>query len=370
MNREIETKTERVARFLDREKLGGVLLNAQYNFAWITGGSSNGIDLSRENGSASVFLRKDGKRFVLASNIEMPRMLAEAVSIEDFEPVEFSWQDEKASSELIVSNARRLTDGQVVSDIQIHACPRAVENMIAPLRYSLAESEIERYRKLGQDAADAIATTIEAIKPGNTEFEIEAVMRQELAAKRINSVVTLVAADERIAKYRHPIPTANRWQKLVLLVTCAKRDGLIASLSRMVCVGEIPAELQEKTQAAAFVNASLYSATDPGISGAELYRIAADAYAACGFADEINNHHQGGAAGYKTRDWVAHPKSTEVVKENQAFAWNPSIIGTKVEETMIVTGDGIATITRSPDFPTITSTIDGREFHSPGILTI
>ena len=29
-----------------REGLGGVLLNAQHNFAWLTGGRSNGIDTS------------------------------------------------------------------------------------------------------------------------------------------------------------------------------------------------------------------------------------------------------------------------------------------------------------------------------------
>ena len=81
MNREIETKTERIIELLAREDLGGVLLNAQHNFAWITAGGTNGIDLSRESGAASIFVRRDGKRFVLANNIEMPRMLAEEVSV-------------------------------------------------------------------------------------------------------------------------------------------------------------------------------------------------------------------------------------------------------------------------------------------------
>jgi Xaa-Pro aminopeptidase len=119
----------------------------------------------------------------------------------------------------------------------------------------------------------------------------------------------------------------------------------------MVCVGEIQSELRERTEAAAFVNAKLWDATRPGATGADLYQIAADAYAGVGFADEINLHHQGGAAGYKTREWVAHPKSAEVVKQNQAFSWNPSVSGTKVEETIIVPSDGYDIITRSPDFP-------------------
>ena len=370
MNREIDTKTERIIELLSRENLGGVLLNAQHNFAWITGGASNGIDLSRENGVASILVRRDGKGFLLANNIEMPRMLAEEVSTDKFEPVEFPWQDEKAAGDLLVAKARSLADGEIATDLAIHASTRAIETDLAPCRCELTDDEIVRFRELGIDAGRSLRDTIGKISPGESELEIAATMRAELASRNMLSVVTLVAADERIKRYRHPIPTENRWRKTLLLVSCAKRGGLIVSLSRMVCVGDVPAELRERTDAAAFVNATLWHATRPGVTGAELYQIAANAYMSVGFADEINVHHQGGAAGYKTREWVAHPKSTEVVKPNQAFAWNPSVSGTKVEETIIVIGDSIKVITASPDFPAIATSIDGREYLSPGILTV
>ena len=370
VNREIDIKTQRIVELLERERLGGVLLNAQHNFAWITGGASNGIDLSRENGAASVFVRRDGERFLLANNIEMPRMFAEEVSADEFEPVEFRWQDEKAAGDLLVTKACSMAEGEITTDLAIDRNRPAIEGKLAPCRYELTEDEIVRFRRLGTDAGRAVRETIGKISPGQSEIEIAATMRAELAVRNIGSVVTLVAADERIKSYRHPIPTDARWEKTLLLVTCAKRHGLIASLSRMVCFGDVPAELRERTDAAAFVNATLWSATRPGATAAELYRLAADAYTKVGFADEINLHHQGGAAGYKTREWVAHPKSGEIVKENQAFAWNPSIAGTKVEESTIVKGEGYETITTSSDFPAITTSIDGHEHHSPGILSI
>lgn len=370
MSDEIDIKTERLVDLLERENLGGVLLNAQHNFAWITGGGSNGVDYSRENGVASIFVRRDGKRFLLANNIEMARMLAEEISADEFEPVEFTWQDEKADGLLAVGRANSLTDGVVTTDLFFSDMVRSMESEIAPCRHVLTEVEVERFRSLGRDAATAMSQTIREIKPGMSEVEIAAEMRRQLGAKNISSVVTLVAADGRITKFRHPIPTGNKWNKTLLLVTCAKRGGLIASLSRMICVGPVPSELKEKTEATAFVNASLWSATKPGVTGAELYNVAADAYARVGYADEINLHHQGGAAGYKTREWVAHPKCSEVVKLNQAFAWNPSITGTKIEDSVVVTDAGMENITSSDDVPKIETEIDGQLYRSPGVITI
>ncbi|MBP6001828.1 MAG: aminopeptidase P family protein [Pyrinomonadaceae bacterium] len=372
MNIELKEKTERLVDMLGREGLDAVLLNAQHNFSWLTGGSSNGVDLSRENGVASLLVTRDGKRFLLANNIEVQRMLDDEVNAEDFEPVSFSWQDEKADPGLVIEMARSVLEpfGAVASDVTIDASIASIEGKIAACRHRLTADELIRIRTLGTDAGEALRRAIDRLKPGDLETEIAEKMRHELAGVGLHSVVTLVAADERISKFRHPVPTTNRWQKTLLIVTCARRRGLIVSLSRMISIGEASDDLKRRTVAAACVNAALYAATRPGATGAELYHAAANAYAEQGFAGEINLHHQGGAAGYKTREWVAHPASNEVVKPDQAFAWNPSITGTKVEETCIVNDSGVEVITASPDFPKIETVIDGRHYYSPGILSL
>ena len=354
-----------------REKLAGVLLNAQHNFAWLTGGAFNGIDTSRENGAATLLVASDGRRFILANNIEMQRMLAEQVNAADFEPIEFSWLDEKASDDILYRKASEvLGKANIAADVLVVPNIRPLEKLIAACRYSLTEAETDRFRQLGSDAGKAMRNVIAAIRPGESEIEIAAKMRTELLLGGMDSVVSLVAADHRIKKFRHPVPTDNRWRKILMMVTCAKRHGLIVSLTRLVCLGDAPSELLQRTEAAARINARVYSATLPGAVGSDLFRTLADAYAAEGFANEIELHHQGGAAGYRTRDWAAHPRSTEVVQLNQAFAWNPSITGTKVEETCIVSANGVEVITASPDFPQISTVIDGKEYLSPGILVI
>lgn len=372
MNSEIEIKTERLTQMLAAENLGGVLINSQTNFAWLTGGKTSGINLSVENGACFLFVRGDGKKFVLANNIEIQRILTEEISREDFEPIEFTWQDERSTSDFIFEQARSLLQNgeKIASDLVLHKEIPPVENLISLCRYDLTEHEIKRFRNLGKDAGIALGNVLRSINPGESEIEIARKTRSELAKFNIDPVVTLVGADERIEKYRHPIPTQNVWKKVLLIAVCAKREGLIASLSRIVCVGEIPDGLERKTKAAGYIFAKLLSETIRGKTGAELYKIAASAYADKDFGDEINLHHQGGAAGYKTRDWVAHPKSSEIVQENQAFAWNPSITGTKAEETYLVTENGIENLTASPNFPQVSIEIDGKEFFAPGILSL
>jgi len=372
LNSELEEKTERIAAMLVRESLDAVLLNAQHNFAWLTAGGSNGVDLSRDNGIASLLIARNGRRFVLANVIEIDRMFAEEISPDDFQAISYPWQEEKSVPALILEKAGSVLDpgSLIASDMPISGTGPIIENKISSCRYQLTEEELERFRSLGRDAGAALGRVIGKLDPGETELQIAEKMRHELGLGGMSSVVALVAADERIKKFRHPVPTENIWRKALLIVTCAKRAGLIVSLSRMICAGEVPADLQMRTEAAAYVNAKMLDATRPGATGAEVYTAAANAYAERGFGDEINRHHQGGAAGYKTREWVAHPASAEVVHCDQAFAWNPSITGTKVEETYIANEGGIEVITRSPDFPEIASVVDGREYFSPSIITI
>jgi antitoxin VapB len=146
---------------------------------------------------------------------------------------------------------------------------------------------------------------------------------------------------------------------VVLVACCAERDGLVVALSRIVSAGAATPDLISRTRATATVFGRLLDATKAGATGAQLYATAAEAYTTAGFPGEELRHHQGGAIGYRARDWVAHPRSTEVVQARQAFAWNPSITGTKMEDTALVVDGRIELITPTPDWPTIPMDVQG-----------
>jgi antitoxin VapB len=368
---EIEEKLERLIRVMADERLSGMLINSQHNFAWLTAGGRNGIDLSRDAGAGTLLVLRDGRRFVLANRIELPRLMSEELEGQGYEPVEFAWEEEKGNPGLVADLARSLADGSALgSDLPIADSVRAVESAIARARHKLTNSELDRFRLLGRDAGEAIGKLARSLVPGVTECEVARQSVDALAAVGAHSLVKLVAADERLRRFRHPVPTGLRWEKALMIVVCARRAGLIVSLTRIVCAGQIPADLILRTKLTADVNAKVLAATRPGRSGAEIFVVAARAYSDAGFPGEQQLHHQGGATGYRTRDWVAHPRCTEQVQEGQAFAWNPSITGTKIEETCLVLREGIEMITTTANWPSFPVAVDGRTCLLPDVLSL
>jgi hypothetical protein len=151
-----------------------------------------------------------------------------------------------------------------------------------------------------------------------------------------------------VATHRHPLPTAAPVGRLVMLVACARGGGLIANLTRFVSFGQ-PVDGYDRLLA---VEAAFLGATVPGARVGDVYAAGAAAYGARGFApDEAERHHQGGPTGYETRDHLATAACDEVVEAWQAFAWNPSVPGAKVEDTVLAAPHGVEALTADPAWP-------------------
>jgi len=262
----------------------------------------------------------------------------------------------------------RLTSGQkVVSDIPLSGVT-ADPGGIAGLRSPLTPEEVARYRKLGAEVGQALGEACMAVQPGMTEHEVAAALAQEHFARGIAPIVVLIAADDRLAKYRHPIPTDHKVKRVVMLVVCGRRHGLIVSATRIVHFGPIPAELARKHEAVMAVDAAFIVNTRPGVRIGDIFRRGVKCYAAQGFAEEWKLHHQGGPTGYAARDYRATADVADVVQSPQAFAWNPSITGTKSEDTIIASDAECEILSLSPGIPTVEIQTEGQGVRRSAIL--
>lgn len=358
---ELEAKHQKLVEWLRAQHLAGVLIRRNENVAWVTGGAVELRVLTPgETGVASLLITAEGKRYYFTTENEAPRLHDEEFGALDFEPVIFPWYADET-----VEAAIRLAGGPLGSDTPISGLTPV--NLYS-LRAALSESEIERYRWLGTETAAATVESLHQVEPGLSEYDLEAITAANLLRRGILPSVYLYAVDDRILKYKHAVARGKRLKQYGMLNLCARKWGLAISITRFVHFGELPKELAERFKSAAQVNAALLDSTRVGATSAELFRVAQSAYAAEGFPGEEKYHHQGGATGYGEREWVATPKGTEVVVNNQAFAWNPSIRGGKAEDTVLLRDSKIEWLTATPELPVIEATVNGTTYPAAGIL--
>lgn len=359
---EVEAKLERVRTMMADEDLGAVVLGGQNTFAWITGGGDSHVVMGSELGVACAVVTADNQ-YVVCDNIEAGRINAEEVAGLGFEIVSDEWH--KNNQTELISN---LVVGDAAADGAWLTGAMDLGEIIHELTWELLPPEIERYRALGADVSTCLTAACREIEPGQTEFEIGALLAGKLRCHGIHPLVILIATDERIANFRHPIPTSKRLDRYAMLVASVRRGGLVNSSTRLVHFGELPADLRRRHDAVVKVDACFNLETRPGATAGDVFAKAVQMYAETGYPEEWRLHHQGGATGYQGRSYKANHATHHRVRENQAFAWNPSITGTKSEDTILATSQGPEVLSPAVDWPLIEVEYKGQTMARPDIL--
>jgi antitoxin VapB len=209
-----------------------------------------------------------------------------------------------------------------------------------PLRARLDVLDRGRLADLGRDAASVLDEAVAAVEATESEQVAAGRLVGGLTAVGLRAPVVLAAADERIERYRHPLPTEAPIRRRVMLVVVAERFGLHVAATRFREFAAPGAELRRRIEAVGEVQRALRDATRPGDTLGDCFAAAQAAYGRVGFPDEWRLHHQGGLIGYQGRERIAVPTDPTVIEPGMAFAWNPSITGTKVEETFLLDDEG------------------------------
>lgn len=329
-------------------------------FAWATAGGRSYINTFDITGVATLLYSAD-RVTVLTSNVEMPRLQEDELAGLPVEYRVIDWTDLYFNGPDRIREAA--TDGVLAADTLIEGAVAA--DGLTDLRAALVPEEVARMRDLAKDTVAALEAVARSLEPGQTEERIAADLRASLGLRGILAPVTLVATDRRVHVHRHPLPTEKALDRYAMLVTSSVRHGLYCSITRLVHFGEPPAELTEKARACAEVDAAYLSATTVGATAVDIFAAGQAEYAARGYPGEWKHHHQGGAAGYGSREYFAGGGQAYPVLANQCFAWNPSIAGVKSEDTILATNAGPEVLTATPDWPTMPT---ARGIDRPAIL--
>ncbi|MBI2426194.1 MAG: M24 family metallopeptidase [Candidatus Hydrogenedentes bacterium] len=350
-----------IQAFLELKGLDGLLISRVDNYAMATGGKRNFINTYTDKGANSLLIQKDGGVHFVGNGIESTRQMEEEFQGLNVGCVSFLW-----SSGSPAATVQEKFGGAIGSDDG--ALGPNLNNDLSELRAILTETELEKYRRIGQRGAEAMMATLNAIDKGTLEQDIIAQLIYEGQKRRCQVPVALVAADDRIRKFRHPLPTVAplidgpmqeaRVERYVMVVGCFLAEGLVVSMTRFKRVDALPEGIEDAFTRICAVDAEMQVATEPGHTLGDVFTACQEAYVRYGFPpNEWHNHHQGGATGYAGRTAKGMPGATfpvlprlclrraeeirgKAMPCGAAFAWNPSAPGVKSEDTFLLLPSG------------------------------
>jgi antitoxin VapB len=352
-----------INELLNRRKLDGILLQRASSFAWATCGAASYVNSASSFGAVSLLIAPS-HRYLITNTIEAPRIeKEEKLKYQGWEFLISPWYKDDETIAGLIKGLRIGADHPYSHSID-------VGSDIARLRANLTQEEGIRFRVLGRLCAEAMDIAIRSTKPGETEHQIAARLDFECRNRGVQPIVNLIATDERIFSYRHPLPTFKPLERYAMLVLCGRRWGLVCSITRLIHFGTLPDDIRRKADAVAKIDAAFIAATRPSCKLNQVFKAGLDAYAHNGYKNEWQLHHQGGPAGYEPREFIVTPTTKDQVSLLQAYAWNPSITGTKSEDTIQVNENDNETLTAIPGWPVIEVEINGKTYTRPAILEV
>lgn len=335
MNRrtdDVVEKQARVRRFMRTQGLDALAIRRRDNFAWVTAGGDNHVVESSCDGFGALLFTPDAM-FLLAYVQDCARIMEEEVDGQGYEAVQFAWHESDVEREI----ARRTNGLTVGADWGL---PGATNVNAALQRHHspLTPFDIARCREIGLECDRMLWEIAQEIRPGMTERQIAARVQARYTAAGYSMDVLLVGADERIARYRHTVPSDRALQRVLLVHPAANKYGLHANITRMLCFGEPPAATAKAYADAACIHAAVMSTLRPGVSFAQVLERQKSIHRQQGHENEWTRHFQGGITGYVLADPTLCLDPANLVAERQALDYFITVTGAKVEEFSLVDG--------------------------------
>nr|WP_258806294.1 M24 family metallopeptidase [Pseudarthrobacter sp. NS4] len=335
-------KRRRVLDILDAAGRDSLLLTTHTALAWYLDGSRIHISLAGDP-IAAVLVDRAGDHLVTFNN-EAGRIAAEELpSGVSLHTVPWYGNLHEAAAAVGASAEERgpLPEADVAAEL------RAARQQLLP-------AESGRYARLSGELAALMTDVLSAARPDTTEFELVSALAERVVAAGAEPLVLLCNGSAR-STFRHPLATHSPLGRRAMAVVCARRDGLVANITRWVRFDAGTLEERDAESRIAAVEADIFDATVPGTQLDRIFAEIKASYVRHGFgADQWEQHHQGGPAGYAGRDPRVTAAATDTVVLGQAFTWNPSGPGVKIEDTVQLTESGLQVLTVDPRWPVTT----------------
>jgi Xaa-Pro aminopeptidase len=351
-------KISSIREVLIKKNFDCVEIKSQVNFSFITRGREF-IGLASVMACGSLFINNE-KVYLVAENIEAMRLYKEQLNSNPLiEVLSFPWDEPELREDIInkiTSGSKHISEDEIAAEL-------------FNLRTVMTPYDKDTYRELSKECAVILENICKNIKKGISEYELAGEISKRFWSNNIEPITILIAFDERALQYRHPVMTDNRLKNYAMIGVCGRRNGLITSLTRNILINP-DEEMIEKHKRCAMVNAAYFSKLKSGNTLEDIFISGVAEYSRQNYPTEYKKHHQGGLTGFKAREIKANVGCSHIVRENEVYAFNPTIQGSKCEDTVLVTNDGLEVMTYTGDYAYVTCNINKQTLHMPTVYVI
>ncbi|HEY8594759.1 MAG TPA: Xaa-Pro peptidase family protein [Devosiaceae bacterium] len=267
--------------------------------------------------------------------------------------IEATGIDRNAAS-VVLDETMRADFALLVLDALPGASRRFTGDTVGALRATKDQTEYAALKKSALINDDATRAAFAALRPGVTESEMAAVIRDYYKANGAAPVFTSVCfAGNGAFPHHHTGNTQLRRGDAVLIDTGCRIDGYPSDMTRVGALGEAPDEFDKVH---AIVNAAVEAAliaARPGALARDVDKAARDVIAQAGFGDKFL-HRTGHGLGINIHEppYITATSDT-VLEEGMVFSIEPGIylagrFGLRLEEIVILRADGPEILSELP----------------------
>lgn len=344
---EIANKLAIVRAAIARYKYGAVRLRGVDWFAWATAGLDNVVILTTETGIAELVITAD-QAFIVTDSVEVDRLRDQGI------PTEYQlWATSWTTPHLLNQAVREWSNATLVASDRPGQGEVGLPPELVAAKLRLVPEEIARYQALGRTTAQIMTKVLSAAKPEWTEFQLAGAAAAELWSHGIHPALTLVGGERRLPLYGHLPATHEPIGQRAMLVVCARQGGLYANVSRYIHFRPETAAERASYEQVIAIEAEMIAAAQIGSTVGAVYDATVVAYTKRGVVEQMQRLHQGGTTGYRSREVVARPGEPTIIEANTAMAWNPSLAGVKIEDTIIRSAAGVEVLSVDPAWPSV-----------------
>lgn len=338
-----DARVKKIRDIYQKNGAKGMLLSMSHNTSWLLGCRTH-VGLAGSTGICEVLVCESGV-YLIANNIESERLMSEEVCSDEVIAKTYRWDRPEERDKIL----KELCPCGILYE-------KDYETELLKARTVLLPDQIEEMKSNCALAGQIMEYLCLSVKQGMTERQIVGSMASNVYEAGMEPIVLLAASDQRLMKYRHPICSDQKVGKYLMLSMGCRKDGMYVSITRTISFGCVEEKMRRAQEAVNLIAATLYEKTRPGRYCKDLYKEIDEMYKETGYGEQIGLHHQGGLGGFQAREDKVTPNSNIYVQAGQAFAWNPSVIGYKNEDMLLIGEERneIMTITKNLNYEKVT----------------